>query len=504
MRRGLIISFLSLIFFAEIGFAESPGIKITQPLNGATVTPGQEIAVTVESVGGFVLKEGFVGIAKFPPDKEITVLPDRLTLTIPNQAVGKVVILAFGYGVSGKIVSDKVTLNVQQTATLQSLEINQNEIFVNLDWDGNIKGDRSGNIVTVYGIFSDGVKRELDNDPATTYTSSDPSIISIDNTGKFQVYKVGAAAITVSNAGISKILPVVFRKPRGIRPSELIPPTTKIDIQPQPNPAGWNNTDITITLTAQDNEGGSGIRELYYSFLGTNIQNKYVESDSTQIPFSYEGIKELVYKAIDKEGNYEKVNLIELRLDKTPPVITAAVLPQPNAYGWNNSDATVTFNAADKLSGVKSVSRPVTVTRERAKHTIRGEAIDLADNKATTAVSVNIDKTPPELSISAIPNILPPNNKMVNVIIHGKAIDNLSGIDRDSLTFKVIDEYGKVQPLIAGFGSSIKLEASIDAKDKDGRTYTISVTAKDKAGNESVASAIVTVPRDMGRKNKTI
>ena len=67
---------------------------------------------------------------------------------------------------------------------------------------------------------------------------------------------------------------------------------------------------------------------------------------------------------------------------------------------------------------------------------------------------------------------------MVDVAINGDATDNLSGVE--SLTFKVTDEYGKVQPTLTDFGSTIKLEASRDGNDKDGRIYTVSATAKDK------------------------
>lgn len=506
MRLIIIFCFLSLFFWGEIGFAESPGIKITQPLNGVTVTPGQEITVTVGAVGGFVIKGGRVGVAGLPKEK-ITILPTTLDVTIPNEAIGEVIIHAFGYGELSKFVSDSITLNVQQTATLQSLEINQDEIFVDLDWDGNIKEDRSGDIVTVYGIFSDGVKRELDNDPATTYTSSDDSVISIDNKGKFQVYKVGEAAITVSNSGISKVIPVVFKPPRGIRPEETIPPTTQINIQPQANPDGWRNRDITISLTATDNEGGSGVKEIEYvlagltGMKGIKSEDDTIEGSTAQLSISQEGIARLGYRARDNERNAERMNFVDLRLDKTPPFITPIVLPQPNPYSWNNTNVTVSFDATDNLSGIKSASQPVTVTHQGANHHINGEAIDIADNKSTVSVTVNIDKTPPKLSITAMPNILwPPNNKMVNVTINGRAADNLSGID--SLIFKVIDEYGSVQPVITGFGSVIKLEASRDANDQDSRVYTIFVTAKDKAGNGSQASTTVTVPFHAVRQGK--
>jgi hypothetical protein len=124
-----------------------------------------------------------------------------------------------------------------------------------------------------------------------------------------------------------------------------------------------------------------------------------------------------------------------------------------------------------------------------------GEAVDKAGNKGTTSITVNIDKSAPIVTISANPAFIwPPNKRMVEVMIGGSAGDAMSGLL--SLVFKVTDEYGKVEPPIANFGSSILLEAWRNGDDRDGRKYTIAVTAKDLAGNEATASTIVIVPHD--------
>jgi len=39
-------------------------------------------------------------------------------------------------------------------------------------------------------------------------------------------------------------------------------------------------------------------------------------------------------------------------LDNTGPVVSATVTPAPNAAGWNNTNATVTWSASDAGSGV--------------------------------------------------------------------------------------------------------------------------------------------------------
>lgn len=364
MRSIRIIGFciLCLTFLEGVCFAK-PGIKITQPQEGTVVAPGQEITVTVEAVEGFEIKWIRVGVDRFRKEK-ITSLPATIIVTIPLEVAGKISIRAFGVGVSDPFISDNVTLLVQQTATLQSLEINQDKIWVFLDWNGNITRGLSGDIVTVYGNYSDGIKRILDGDPGTIFTSSDSSVISIDTKGTYQVHKVGEAAITVSNSGVSKVIPVVFKNPTSIRPSETIPPTVQMNIQPPANQAGWNNTDITITLTAQDNEGGSGIREIVYSFPNISAESNFVENNQAVIPFSKEETNLFRYGTSDKEGNDTGQQSTELRLDKTLPSIALELRPikpsgKESKDEGNDDDEgnwyELLYSATDNLSGLKKI-----------------------------------------------------------------------------------------------------------------------------------------------------
>lgn len=393
---GEVIGFciLFLTIFMGISFAE-PGIKIVEPRDGAIVHPGEEITLRIETVEGFVVTNGQVMVNFF--FKQFTSLPASFTIKIPIDAAGTINIFVMAGSTPDKCASDEVNLKVQQTATLQSLEIDQDKIFVDLSWEGNIKEeDRLGRMTAiVYGIYSDGVARNLSDDLNTTYVSSDPSVVSIDNKGNYQIHKAGEAKITVSNSGVGKDILLVFIKPTGIRPSETISPITAIDIKPPANSAGWYNTDITVTLTAKDNKGGSGIREIDYSFLGTKIQNKYVEADIAVIPFSIEGIKELVYSSIDKEGNYEKNNRFDIKLDKTPPQLSLTS-PKENTEYFHDEAIPLTYTSTDALSGINStlvsldntgIANSTSIQPKVGSHTLVLTATDKADNKATIQAS---------------------------------------------------------------------------------------------------------------------
>lgn len=43
---------------------------------------------------------------------------------------------------------------------------------------------------------------------------------------------------------------------------------------------------------------------------------------------------------------------VDVLIDKTPPVQTSTQSPEPNAYGWNNTDVVVRWTCGDAESGV--------------------------------------------------------------------------------------------------------------------------------------------------------
>ena len=116
------------------------------------------------------------------------------------------------------------------------------------------------------------------------------------------------------------------------------------------------------------------------------------------------------------------------------------------------------------------------------------------------------DTTPPVVTAAASNNALwPPNGKMVPVTITGKITDEIggSGVDSGSGTYSTVDSYGQVQPAGSftiqpdgSYSFTILLEARRSGRDKNGRTYTITVTAKDRAGNIGKKAVTVTVPHN--------
>jgi hypothetical protein len=211
---------------------------------------------------------------------------------------------------------------------------------------------------------------------------------------------------------------------------------------PAPNANGWNNTDVLASYTATD--GLSGFNS------GPTSEGSFT--------FMLEGANQShTFSVSDLAGNTASATVSNVNIDKTAPSLTAQLNPAPNANGWNNTDVTVSFNATDGLSGVASVSSPVTISNEGANQIVSGTATDLAGNTASVSASVSIDKTPPELFIQ-----FNPTTRDVQVI--GR--DGLSGVPsgatlplsvvpspgRENRTYRVNDLAGNTLTIVLQVG----------------------------------------------------
>ncbi|GEM_PF-3174744 len=242
-----------------------------------------------------------------------------------------------------------------------------------------------------------------------------------------------------------------------------VAPVTTCSVLPLPNEAGWNNSDVSASLSAVDNEGGSGVKEVHYQLTGSGEQ--IVSGNSAQISFFLEGAANLAFWSLDNLGNTESQKSSEIKIDKTPPALTTQVLPQANESGWNNTDVTVNFTGSDGISGIASVSQPVAVTIEGANQYVGGEAVDLAGNKSSSSVVLNIDKISPDAVITV------PENEVEYILNSSATVlwlvaDGLSGINSSTGT---IASGGVLDTATAG-------------------TKTFSVVATDKAGNKTEIS----------------
>ena len=178
------------------------------------------------------------------------------------------------------------------------------------------------------------------------------------------------------------------------------PPTTTSDIQCTATNGYCTGPTATVVLSATDQAGLSGVREIRYSVNGGSEQIAAGASTTVSVPLDGSGSATVRYHAVDNAGNAETANGVSLRYDNIAPTVNHSLSPAPNSDEWNNSDVTVTFTAKDddNGSGVAYVTDPVTVSGETAGQLVKGEAKDTAGNVGTDAVTVRLDKTKPTIT----------------------------------------------------------------------------------------------------------
>ncbi|NOQ63250.1 MAG: hypothetical protein GQ582_01905 [Methyloprofundus sp.] len=152
------------------------------------------------------------------------------------------------------------------------------------------------------------------------------------------------------------------------------------------NSVGWNNSAVSILFACADTL--SGIKSC------TPSQSITTEGANQSIS----GI------AVDNADNRAVIQVTGINIDTTLPQITSRQTPLATVDGWNNSAVLVSFACTDQLSGIKScTSNQTLLTTEGENQSISGIAVDRADNQvATTATGINIDITPPIVTVIGV------------------------------------------------------------------------------------------------------
>jgi hypothetical protein len=191
--------------------------------------------------------------------------------------------------------------------------------------------------------------------------------------------------------------------------ADSIPPTTSVSRTPAANAAGWNNTDVSLTLSSVDEPSGSGVSQIIYSINGGAPVTE--SGDLVGLSFVDEGIYTVTFYAVDAALNAEAERSLQVRIDKTEPIPTysgpfvvdegSSVLPDGSA-------------SSDPLSGVQSLAwaidggefvagnSPIFSNLDGpGTHDVLLRVTDLAGNQATITSQVVVNNVAPTAIISS-------------------------------------------------------------------------------------------------------
>ncbi|WP_066307583.1 Ig-like domain repeat protein [Bacillus sp. FJAT-29814] len=111
---------------------------------------------------------------------------------------------------------------------------------------------------------------------------------------------------------------------------------------------GWRNSDVEVSLTAADSV--SGVAKTEYRLNG-GAWATYTGS----IIVKTEGINTLEYRSVDHAGNTEAIKTVQVKIDKTKPLLNVTFNPSV-IIGGNGKliNVKATVDARDALSGIAS------------------------------------------------------------------------------------------------------------------------------------------------------
>jgi hypothetical protein len=320
---------------------------------------------------------------------------------------------------------------------------------------------------------------------------------------------------------------------------DATPPASSASLSPAPDGAGWDRTDVTVTLSAAD--ATSGVGSIAYSATGAQpiAETTHDGGGDAGISITAEGTTTISFHATDAAGNAESPEkTVTVRLDRTAPDVsiesltghgTTACEYVSGASAWYSTSAAgngcgaaggsfaVAASADDGLSGVADVLFPdlsafgfagggdvgapgpysavyTWTSSTGGSPGAAATAADLAGNQATAPFSITLDNTPPAGAVtSPAPG---PVSGTVALAATGAA-DNAGGSGLASVAYYRCSDACGTSPPGAGWtaiGSPATTgpdwSASWDTSGVADGSYTLEAVLTDDVGNEAATAGV--------------
>jgi hypothetical protein len=163
----------------------------------------------------------------------------------------------------------------------------------------------------------------------------------------------GRFRFAVSNGGATTNLDFCVRVPADTTAPTITASATKATSPVSNYTFGdWSNKDVSVTLNATDNTGGSGVKEIRYTTNGVDPTATSGTVYSAPFSISSEGTTTLKFRAIDNAGNVEAVQSRTVKIDKTNPTFSCPTADSD----WHANNQTFNCTASGGDSGLNPTS----------------------------------------------------------------------------------------------------------------------------------------------------
>lgn len=247
---------------------------------------------------------------------------------------------------------------------------------------------------------------------------------------------------------------------------DTVAPTTTATLAGTAGTNGWYTSQVTATLTAADNAGGSGVKSTSYSLDG-GPQTVY----TMPVIVTGDANHTLAFNSTDKAGNAELPHLIFVAIDTTPPSLQLPAQITTQATGPSGATVTFSVSATDIVDGTD----PVTCdhisgsTFPLGTTTVNCSSTNKAGNTGTGLFDITVQDTlPPTLSLPSSITVSATSISGATVTYAATATDLVDGSVTPTCT--------------PSSGSTFQIG-----------TTTVSCSAIDAHGNKAIGSFIVTV-----------
>ncbi|HLI30908.1 MAG TPA: hypothetical protein VKV79_07415, partial [Terriglobia bacterium] len=209
----------SLKSFPALAQSGDSRVQVRAPTNGQEFAPGDSVNVTVTisasiSVAGAFVGTTVPGLGPLTPTKS-SATTYQASFAIPSNYTGSLRITPAVVDVNkNPIAGVGVTVNVVPLTAPVSLSIRGGSYI-------HLRSAPSTSRLSVLGNYANNTQLNLTTSATgTTYSSSNPSILSVDTEGKVQALSYGTSVVTVENKGVKTYAVFVVEQPASPLPPQ--------------------------------------------------------------------------------------------------------------------------------------------------------------------------------------------------------------------------------------------------------------------------------------------